>query len=170
MSNSNANECQELKNIKYKSTSMKLNLTDDVKYKKSNVIIGDVSNIDEYLEMEMNHNKNEPWVKLDKSIKIKKLDDYAISMVEEYNLSPNEIKTLQTEFASYLERKLFQKVKDVQYDKEKGVIINIPNLNYNKQTKKFIMKRSDKHVSTLKSLGPKKSMTKNTFSVVNDTI
>lgn len=56
-----------------------------------------------------------------------------------------------------LKKKQLLRVKDVQYDKELGIITNIPNLQFNKNTRKFTMKRSEKQTSTLKSLGPKKS-------------
>ena len=39
--------------------------------------------------------------------------------------------------------------------KEKEIIIDIPNLNYNDNTKKFFVKKNDKKMSTLKHLAPK---------------
>ena len=47
--------------------------------------------------------------------------------------------------------KKFQKVKDVKYNKNTGLIENIPNLYYNKLSKKFSLKRNDK-ASTTSSL------------------
>ena len=44
--------------------------------------------------------------------------------------------------------------KILNYDKENEIIKSIPNLLYNKQSKRFTLKRSEKRVSTLKSLGP----------------
>lgn len=49
------------------------------------------------------------------------------------------------------------RVKEVTYDKENGVIRDIPALCYIKTTKHFTLKNIDKRISTLKSLAPKKS-------------
>jgi len=52
--------------------------------------------------------------------------------------------------------KKLNRVKDVNYDKETGIIKDIPPLCYIKQTQHFTLKNIDKRVSTLKSLAPKK--------------
>ena len=54
-----------------------------------------------------------------------------------------------------IERKKLQKIKDVNYNKEKELINDIPNLNYNEKTKKFFIKKNEKKMSTLKHLAPK---------------
>ena len=54
-----------------------------------------------------------------------------------------------------IDRKKLHKIKDVTYNKEKEIIIDIPNLNYNENTTKFFIKKSDKKMSTLKHLAPK---------------
>ena len=56
-------ECQELKNIKYKSVL--LNSTEEH--------TSDINGIEKILETESNLNKQEPWNKLDKTIKIQKI-------------------------------------------------------------------------------------------------
>ena len=62
-------ECQELKNIKYKT--MLLNGVPLQETKSSN----NLTNLDKFLESEKNNNINEPWCKLNKTIKTKKLQD-----------------------------------------------------------------------------------------------
>jgi hypothetical protein len=57
-----------------------------------------------------------------------------------------------------LDRKRFQRVKDVDYDKSTGKIKDIPALFFNKSTNHFTLKNIDKRVSTLKSLPPKKGI------------
>ena len=64
--NTPTNECQELKNIKYKT--MLLNGVPLQETKSSN----DLSNLDKFLENEKNNNVNEPWCKLNKTIKTNK--------------------------------------------------------------------------------------------------
>jgi hypothetical protein len=61
----NNDECQELKNIKYKT--MLLNGVQITETKSSN----DLSNLDKFLEAEKINNSNEPWCKLNKTIKTK---------------------------------------------------------------------------------------------------
>ena len=58
-----------------------------------------------------------------------------------------------------LDKKKLLRVKDVIYDKETGIIKDIPALSYAKNTKHFTLKNIDKRVSTLKSLTVKNSTT-----------
>lgn len=152
------NDVQELKNIKYKNMLLSGINGNTTEASKTHAL-SDTSNIDAFLEKESIQSKNEPWSKLDKTIKLKKLNDYANQICDEYELSPTELKTLKKDLSSYIDKKQLQKVKDVTYDKESGIINSIPNLKFNKNTRKFTMKKSEKHVSTTKSLGPKKNST-----------
>ena len=58
-----------------------------------------------------------------------------------------------------LNKKRIYRVKDVNYDKVKGEIKDIPALVYNKANKHFTLKNIDKRTNTLKSLPPKKGGT-----------
>ena len=60
-------DCVELRNIKYKS--MLLKKTSPKQVTKHN------SNIDDFLEKERTLNKEDQWVKLDKSMKMKKMSE-----------------------------------------------------------------------------------------------
>ena len=51
-------------------------------------------------------------------------------------------------------RKKLSKIKEVDYDKEKGIINCIPNLVFDKIRKKFTLKISEKKNSSLKGLAP----------------
>jgi hypothetical protein len=144
-------ECLELKNIKYKT--MLLSGAPLKETKQSN----DLSNLDKFLENEKNTNKSEPWCKLDKTIKTKKMIDYVEVYKTENNLDQEEEKLLVSFLKDCLDRKKLQKVKDVNYDKTKGEIKDIPALSYTKANKHFTLKNLEKRVSTLKSLAPKKT-------------
>ena len=143
-------ECQELKNIKYKT--MLLNGAPLHETKSSN----DISNLEKFLEDEKINNSNEPWCKLNKTIKTKKLIEYVEIYKKEKNLDENEAKNLVTFFKDSLDKKKLCRVKDVIYDKINGVVKEIPALTYTKSSKHFTLKNMDKRVSTLKSLAPKK--------------
>ena len=144
-------DCQELKNIKYKT--MLLNGVQIQETKSSN----DLSNLDKFLENEKNNNINEPWCKLNKTIKTKKLLEFVEIYKKENKLNDEESDILIAFLKESVDRKKLQRVKDVVYDKDKGIIKEIPALCYIKANKHFTLKNIDKRVSTLKSLAPKKA-------------
>jgi hypothetical protein len=146
----NNEECLELKNIKYKTMLLK---GVPIKETKSS---NNLLNLDNFLENEKNNNKNEPWCKLNKTIKIQKLVEFVELYKIENKLNEEEANLLIIFFKDCLERKKLQRVKDVVYDKENGMVKNIPALHYTKSTKHFTLKNIEKRVSTLKSLAPKK--------------
>ena len=73
-------ECLELKNIKYKT--MLLNGNPLHETKSSN----DLSNLEKFLEDEKNNNSNEPWCKLNKTNKTKKMIEFVELYKKEKNL------------------------------------------------------------------------------------
>ena len=95
-----------------------------------------------------------------------KINSYIETLVIENNLSGEEISELKEYMLNCLDKKKLQHVKDVVYDKTTGSIKNIPCLVFNKTSRKFTLKRSEKRVSTLKSLGPGKTR-KNTKDKTN---
>jgi hypothetical protein len=149
--NINAEECLELKNIKYKT--MLLNGNPIHETKSSN----DMSNLDKFLEDEKNNNINEPWCKLNKTVKTKKILEYVETYKKEKNLEKDEEELLIIFLKDCLDKKKLQRVKDVNYDKINGIIKEIPALSYIKINKHFTLKNIDKRVSTLKSLPVKKT-------------
>jgi hypothetical protein len=144
-------ECLELKNIKYKT--MLLNGNPIHETKSSN----DISNLDKFLEDEKNNNSNEPWCKLNKTVKTKKILEYVEIYKKEKNLEKDEEDILITFLKECLDKKKLQRVKDVIYDKVNGTIKEIPALSYTKINKHFTLKNIDKRISTLKSLPVKKT-------------
>lgn len=146
-------ECVELKNIKYKS--MLLNGAPLKETKSSN----DLSNLDKFLEDDKVNNQNEPWCKLNKTMKTAKLIEYVELYKSSNNLDDEEKDLLISFFKNSLEKKKLQRVKDVIYDKTTGIVKDVPALTFAKSNKHFSLKNVDKRVSTLKSLAPKKSTT-----------
>ena len=137
-------------NIKYKNMlSNGLHLSET---KSSN----DLSSLEKFLEAEKINNSNEPWCKLNKTIKTKKLIEYVEIYSKEKKLDVEEIKLLTAFLKDSLDKKKLSRVKDVVYDKIVGIVKEIPALTYSKSTKHFTFKNMDKRVSTLKSLAPKK--------------
>lgn len=137
-------ECQELKNIKYKSVLLS----------SSEDHSSDINGIERILETESNLSKQEPWNKLDKTIKIQKINVFVNNVLKDkFSLKDNELIDIKSFLINSLDRVKLQRAKDVEYIKETGVISNIPNLSFNQKTRKFTLKRCEKRQSTLKSLG-----------------
>ena len=163
----NKEECLELKNIMYKTMLINGNPLPETKSEK------DLSNLDKFLESEKINNVNEPWCKLNKTVKTKKLVDFVEKYKTDNNLDLEESKLLASFLKDCVDRKKLQRVKDVVYDKTNGSIKEIPALSYTKANKHFTLKNIDKRVSTLKSLAPKKGQgtikNKNTTNTTNTT-
>ena len=116
----------------------------------------DMGMLDKFLENEKTTNSVEPWNKLDKTVKIRKLTSFAEEYKTKNMLSQEEYNKLIVFLKDCLDRKKLQKVKDVVYDKVNGEVKDIPALHHNKNVNHFTLKNNDKHVSTTRSLAPKK--------------
>lgn len=152
-------ECVELRNIKYKSMLLKKSSPKQLtKYNSNN-------DIDTFLEKERTQNKEDQWVKLDRTMKMKKINAFVDTYALDNNLNDKDKISLQEFLVHCLDQKKILKTKDVVYDKVNGVITNIPCLLYTPTlTKKFTLKRCEKRQSTLKSLAPKNKVKKTTPS------
>ena len=135
-------ECQELKNIKYKTMLLNGSLLHETKSANN------LSNLDKFLENEKNININEPWCKLNKTIKTKKIIEFIEIYKKDKELNEEETNNLTKFLKDCLDKKKLSRVK--------GVVKEIPALTYTKLTKHFTLKNIDKRISTLKSLAPKK--------------
>ena len=140
-------ECQELKNIKYKTMLINGNK------KTLNTIINDISNLDIILENETENSKKESWNRLDKSAKMNKINNYIKTLTPTYKLTKQEIDTLRTYLSTNLDKKNLQRNKDVTYIKDSGILESIPSLHFNNTTRKFTLRKQSQQ-SALKSLGP----------------
>jgi len=148
---SKTDECITLKNIKYKTMLMNGKQIQETKSEDN------LNSLDKFLENEKKVNVNEPWCKLNKAEKIKKLNVFAQSYKKDNNLSEEEFELLINFLKETVDRKKLNKAKDVIWDKTTGNIKDIPCLVYIKTTRHFTLKNIDKRVSTLKSLPPKKN-------------
>ena len=141
-------DCVELRNIKYKS--MLLKKTSPKQVTRHNL------NIDDFLEKERTQNKEDQWVKLDKTMKMKKVSAFVETYASENVLCVKDKIALSEFLTCSLDQKKLFKTKEVLYDKVTGTIKSIPCLVYcPTSVKKFTLKRCEKRQSTLKSLAPK---------------
>ena len=93
------NVCNELKTLKYKS--MILNGVPWPENKSSS----DMANLDKFLESEKHTNSNEPWSKLDKTDKLKKLILFADNYKTTNILTDIEYEQLIIFFRECLDKK-----------------------------------------------------------------
>lgn len=149
-------ECYQLKSINYKSMLLKENQNK----KTINSIITQMENIDILLDSECINSKKETWNKLDKTIKMEKINTYIdYILTDKHNLSDLEKSVLKKYISDLLDKKNLIKNKDVIYKKDTGKLESIPNLYFNTNTRKFSLKKTSQHISTSKSLGPTKKNT-----------
>jgi hypothetical protein len=92
------------------------------------------------------------WNKLDKSIKINKLNLFADEYKITHQLSDEQVVQLKVLLKDKINHKHLQKSKDVVYDVNTGIIKSIPNLYYDPPL--FIFKSTER-ASPLNSLTPK---------------
>ena len=86
-----------------------------------------------------------------------KIGNYIESISSNFNLSKEEKLSLKQYLSNQIDKKNLLKSKEVIYSKEKGIIDNIPILQFNNTTRKFSLKKTNQHISTVKALGPKKN-------------
>lgn len=151
MTTSNSEQCNELKNIQYQSMLMNNKSTTQVENQTNE----NMDDMDDFFAKEREMNRLLPWAKLDKSVKVKKLDEYVKKYSSEHNLKKEESQELGYYLKDCLERRKLQRQKDIQYDKQAGIIKSIPNLAFNKGSGKFTLKVSDKKQSITRGLAPK---------------
>lgn len=135
----------QLKNLKYKTMLMQGKLAPD---------IDNSTNINAALETEKT-DKPATWNKLPKADKAMCLNTYVASVLSnEYELTDAEVSVAKEYLRSAIDRKKLQKNKDVVF--ADGALTKVNGLIFNKQTRKFTIKESDKKQSTLKNLAPTK--------------
>jgi hypothetical protein len=112
--------------------------------------------LEDIVEMDNKKNEHLPWNKLNKSLKLKRIMDFANVMKERDQLDEEKTTQLKQMLRDKLERKCLQRTKDVIYNKEEERIESIPALVCIQQ--KYTL-RTDA-VSPLHSLAPKNKTVK----------
>ena len=148
-------DCHELKNIKYQTMLLNSNVNIVSKKEQS------TENMESFMEQDKLNSKKKTWSKLDNGIRIKKLRDFANEYAIKNNYTKLQKGNLKAFLLKALERKKLHKTKEVIFNVEKQAITNIPGLNFNKEKKKFTLKRLDNKNSIRKCLAPKTAKNKN---------
>ncbi len=154
------------------------------------------------MQNERHNGAHDSWCKLHKANKWTKMLQYVETYGEKHQLNNEEKQVLTAFLKDCMDKKKLMKTKEVKYDKESGVILDIPALmftcnnndvgqrnsdnrsngimdetagtiskqwrNLTKTAKHFTLKSLDtKRVSTLKSLPPSKSTTRDKDKLPN---
>jgi hypothetical protein len=155
-SSTTEDDCKDLKTIQYRTQMLSGKNTPQVK------IQSDTSSlVESILEKERHVKRNVIWSRLERSTCISKLNEYAETFGKNNDLTEIEVSSLKKYLFDALNRKKFTKVKDILFDKDEQVIKNIHNLTFNKTTRKFTLRRSDRKSSASSSLGPGRDTRKN---------
>ena len=109
--------------------------------------------VDQILETESSSRTGQPWSRLNQTSRVSKLKAFAGVYAEKNGHGADEKRALVDTLLSGLERRRLGGAREVVYNKETGAVESIPSLVFQQQTKRFTLKRSDRRVSTLKSLG-----------------
>ena len=144
----NKDDCTELKNIQYQNMLLSNSSV-------SKQVIPNIENMENFLKKEKEVNKNIPWNKLGKTKKVLIINKFIIVYSKKNKLTTKQSTLLKKFLINCIERKKLQKIKDVDYNKEKEIINGIPNLSFNKKSEKYYIKKTDKKGSTTRHLAPK---------------
>lgn len=162
-------ECQDLKNIQYKTMLLNGNVS-DIAPQNNN----DTDAVDNFLEKERITNKKLAWARLERTQKLNKIYEFIDRYSEKNNISNKEKGDLKLYLSNALDRKKLQKVSEIKYNKETSIVEDIPILVFNSISRKFTLKRNEKRSSTLNSLGSGSSKTRrrtpNTKSKLNEIV
>jgi hypothetical protein len=110
-----------------------------------------INSIDELFASQSQASDLVPWNKVERSIKLRKLFQYAEKYATETAMNPKNLKSLKMFFTSSLNKGRLLKTKEVTYNVDTGIIDTIPGLQYNTNTKNFTIRNVEpKHVSTVK--------------------
>ena len=124
-------ECKEFNNLKYRTLiSTGTNI-------ESNIDTSEEA-INNFLNMDIEHNKKGIWSKLTKTEKMKKIKNYINNTLkDEYKLTEDEISTATRFFTFVMERKKLSKNNELTYNQDEGFIEQIIGLQFNIETRKF---------------------------------
>ena len=112
-----------------------------------------IDSLDQLLSQETVSNVADSWVKLDKTTRIKKLKTYVRTKLSE-RLELNEVEA--DKCLRYMVRNMdrqLRRVKDVEYDKESGEVMDIPAFEFNAKSRAFTMKRESPAATPVRKRG-----------------
>ena len=120
-----------------------------------------MTTIDDIMKMDDHNIQNLPWNKLDRYLKLTKMNEYIDEYKITHNLSDETTLQLRELLKEKINKKLLHKSKDVVYNTVLNKIISIPSLSIENGKYKINCAEA---VSPLHSLTPKNKTIKKTIS------
>ena len=91
-------------------------------------------------EPDIDHRFKQPWNKLEKGMKMNRILLFVDSQKQENSLSDNQTRDLKNILFRGCETGMFNKLSDVKYDSETGLIESFKQLEFNESSKKYKLK------------------------------
>jgi hypothetical protein len=113
-----------------------------------------LNDLDNMLTRETAQNKTQGWNKLDKTVKIEKLNIFAKKYGETNDYNEEQINSLKRFLRDCLDKSKLKNTKDIYYNKETNEVVNIPSLSMNSETHNFTLRNVEVSVNkkTLKNI------------------
>ena len=141
----------ELNNLRYKTGCLRSTTTPGQR---------DPDAVDQILEIESSSNSGKPWQRLNQTERVAKLKAFAEDYCTKNEMGPVDVASLTSTLLRGLEHRRLTGARDVSYDPTTGAVCAIPALTHHTSPRRFTLKRADRRVSTLKSLGTGTSKSK----------
>ena len=116
-----------------------------------------VEDVDSILQTDSEASDAKPWARLDQTTRVAKLKEYAKAFCDKRDLGNEACDQVTKVLLTGLTRRRLTAARDVVYTPDTGTITAVPALIQVGKTRRFTLKRADRRVSTLKSLGKGRS-------------
>ena len=135
----NDNDLKKNPNVKVHKKPMQLK---DIERRSRNSLLKEdkgftETDINKMIDDEKGKIYNQTWTKLDIGSKINRLLLYSQKCKEEFELNESEHKKLQKLLTNACNKKKINKISEINYDKENGLITEIKILEFNDETRVF---------------------------------
>tara|TARA_Y100000991_G_scaffold214778_1_gene203323 strand:- start:2088 stop:2729 length:642 start_codon:yes stop_codon:yes gene_type:complete len=118
---------REFKNIQFRSQMYK---NSQVKKQEKENVVKEIQ-VKEFLDEDISNVYNRPWNKLENGFKKNRIGNFIDRETKEKNLTVKQKEKLKTLLYTAVDNKELNKINDVEYDIEEGVIEKVHMLNYN---------------------------------------
>lgn len=129
-----------------------------------------LNDLDNMLSRETEQNKNQGWNKLDKTVKIQKLNLFANKYGEINNYNEIQINLLKQFLRECIDKSKLKNTKDIYYNKDTKEITNIPSLILNNITHNFTLRNIETPINkkTLRNIPSKNISIKDKKLILRD--
>lgn len=126
-----------------------------------------LNDLDTMLSRETEQNKTQGWNKLDKTIKIQKLNSFADKYGATNEYSETDVQSLKQFLRECLDKSKLKNTKDVYYNKDTKEVTHIPSLMLNTTTHNFTLKNVEATATkkTVRNVQPRNVSVKDRKSV-----